>query len=182
MPGGSEVNVDSPLTPPDATPTPRKPGIRLADTTPKLTSKQGLNKQRNANKPKPKPKRTPGIDDLPREPRPKMTQAERLAALSTPKIRDARITPGCHKYKPPVRGLAYRGSVEGTTYKHRTICPGESNPRHPRLQYPETALCALLATSSDARLLISIYRRRCEAGREIDRRQSSDGEEQVIGA
>jgi len=117
LPGDSEVNADSPLTPPDATPAPRKPGTRLADTTPKPKGKPGPNKQRNA---KPKPKPTPGTDDLPkREPRPKMTQAERLAALSTPNIRDERITPGCHKYKPPVRGLAYRGSVEGTTYKHR---------------------------------------------------------------
>jgi len=48
-----------------------------------------------------------------------MTDEERRAALYAPKIRDERITPGCHKYKPPVRGLAYRGSVEGMTYKHR---------------------------------------------------------------
>ena len=47
----------------------------------------------------------------------KLTQAERLAKLSTPTIRDKRIKPGCHKYKAPVRGLAYRGSTE--MYKHR---------------------------------------------------------------
>ena len=55
-----------------------------------------------------------------KDPPKKQTQAERLAALSTPRIRDERITPGCHKYKAPVRGLAYRGSIEGTTYQHRT--------------------------------------------------------------
>jgi len=47
------------------------------------------------------------------------TQAERVAELSTPRFRDDRIQPGCHAYKPPVRGLAYRGSVEGTTFVHR---------------------------------------------------------------
>ena len=59
----------------------------------------------------------------------KKTQAERLAELSTPRIRDDRIKPGCHAYKPPVRGLAYRGTEKmamfqdrhdgGMTYKHR---------------------------------------------------------------
>ena len=43
-----------------------------------------------------------------------------MAALSTPRIRDSKIKPGCHKYKPPVRGLAYRGSAEGMAYQNRT--------------------------------------------------------------
>jgi len=59
----------------------------------------------------------------------KKTQAERMAELSAPRIRDDRIKPGMHVYKPPVRGLAYRGTEKmamyqdrrdgGTTYKHR---------------------------------------------------------------
>jgi len=59
----------------------------------------------------------------------KKTQAERMAEMSTPRIRDERIKPGCHVYKPPVRGLAYRGTEKmamfqerrdgGMTYKHR---------------------------------------------------------------
>jgi len=59
----------------------------------------------------------------------KKTQAERMAEMSAPRIRDDRIKPGCHVYKPPVRGLAYRGTEKmamfqerrdgGMTYKHR---------------------------------------------------------------
>jgi len=59
----------------------------------------------------------------------KKTQAERMAELSAPRIRDERIKPGMHVYKPPVRGLAYRGTEKmamyqerrdgGMTYKHR---------------------------------------------------------------
>merc|ERR1712139_453152 len=58
----------------------------------------------------------------------KKSQADRLAELSKPKIRDDRIKPGMHVYKPPVRGLAYSGTDKmamyadrrdgGMTYKH----------------------------------------------------------------
>ena len=52
-----------------------------------------------------------------------------MAELSAPRIRDDRIKPGMHVYKPPVRGLAYRGTEKmamyqdrrdgGMAYKHR---------------------------------------------------------------
>jgi len=47
----------------------------------------------------------------------KKTQAERMAELSTPRFRDERIKPGMHVYKPPVRGLAYRGTEKMAMYK-----------------------------------------------------------------
>jgi len=48
----------------------------------------------------------------------KKTQAERMAELSTPRFRDERIKPGMHVYKPPVRGLAYRGTEKMEMYKN----------------------------------------------------------------
>ena len=40
-----------------------------------------------------------------------------MAELSAPRFRDDRIKPGMHVYKPPVRGLAYRGTEKMAMYK-----------------------------------------------------------------
>ena len=138
-PEGGDVKLDdldhqhqleSPSVPPSESKP--QPGPLATDTgarsqskprpRPKLKPKKQSTPSRAANEESKSPKATA-------EPRKKMTQAERLAAMSTPKIRDERITPGCHKYKPPVRGLAYRGTEKmamyaerrdgGMTYKHR---------------------------------------------------------------
>lgn len=53
------------------------------------------------------------------QPKKKKTRAQRMEELSAPRIRDERIKPGCHVYKPPVRGLAYRGTENMTCYGSR---------------------------------------------------------------
>merc|ERR1712048_757556 len=60
-----------------------------------------------------------GSEDGPPPKKKKKTQAERMAELSAPRIRDERIKPGMHVYKPPARGLAYRGTEKMEMYKNR---------------------------------------------------------------
>jgi len=79
----------------------------------------GLKKKRASVHPEDAPPGAPAATDPPPAKKKKKTQAERMAELSKPRFRDERIKPGMHVYKPPVRGLAYRGTEKMAMYKDR---------------------------------------------------------------